>query len=316
MRFAASEISRKTINSFTGKVHSVFRSTVNLILNDGELITLRASNDKQQLPGAISFSAPLGFDFSHHVKHGTNICCRGGILRLSESDLTFDLRLAQNIKLEKNYYSSVNTNIKNDESWQIAWNFLINNRGSAGLILAINKIEPVTPFDVALVSRAQECIPLLLSAVRKNNIVITKKAASRLVGAGPGLTPSGDDFLVGFLTGAQHTFQNKEQIKCINFLGSYLSKQVGNSVDISCAYLKHAASGYTIKSLKDLTKLIINDTYRTKIINSINIVLRFGHSSGSDTVFGLLCGLAVKKPVLSNIIIDTLNNKAAKVKYI
>ena len=314
MRFAASEISTKTINSFSGKVHSVFRSTVNLMINDGDLITLDASNEKQKLPNTISFNAPKDFDFSHHIKHGANICCRGGILRLSKSDLTFDLRLVQNSS-EKKHHPKTSVDIKIDESWKIAWSFLIKNGGSTGLVLAINMIETDKPFDAALVSRAQNCIPPLLTALQTNNIEEIINLASCLVGAGPGLTPSGDDFLIGFLIGAQQVFQNKEKIKCINFLGNYLSNQAGNSVDISCAYMKHAASGYAAKPLKELTKLIITKGEKIKIINTIGVVLSFGSSSGADLVFGLLCGLSLKNPLLTNIIIDTLNNKTVKVKY-
>ena len=298
MRLAASEMPPLSARSLDGRVHSVFRRVVNLRLKDGELLTLYANDDDRQPPGAILFTAPLDVDFSKRVAHRAAISCRAGILRIAGSDVSVDLRRAR--RGDGNIITPCHRS--DASSWRTAWHTLIAAEGRAGLIVALHGGRPAGSLDAALAGRARKIVPQLLDAARAMDIEAAIRAARQLVGAGPGLTPSGDDFLAGFLVGARQTAKNAPQVAFLGSLGQDLSAQHGKSGDIACAYLAHAAAGRAGRPLTKLARAITDGADVRATRTATHDAMRMGHSSGSDGSFGLLCGLAAWRPELAAII--------------
>lgn len=305
MRFAASEMPPLSAASIDGHVHSVFRRVVNLRLDDGELLTLYANDDDRQPPGAISFAAPLDFDFSEHVTHRAAISCRAGILRIAATDISIDLRHARRRNHNSNAPSPIGTGFSS--AWRAAWHTLMSADTSAGLIISLNGRRPRASLDAALAVRARQTVPRLLDAARTNDVAAAMAAAARLVGAGPGLTPSGDDFLAGFLVGARHAAQNDVQHAFVDTFGSRLATLYGESGDISRAYFSHAAAGRIAQPQAKLARSIAAGAPKNTIKPATVAAMHMGHSSGSDGTFGLLCGLAGWRAELVGMIAAGLN---------
>jgi hypothetical protein len=297
MRLAASEMPPLSAPTFDGRVHSVFRRVVNLRLGGGELLTLYAADDASGPPGAITFAAPANLDFSDHVEHQSKVSCRAGILRIEGSDVSIDLRRARQRDPETIGLCRDGADTGFSASWHTAWQTLLADDGD-GLVAALHGRRAAGALDTALAGRARQTVPQLLAAVRAKDIVTAMSAAAGLVGAGPGLTPSGDDYLAGFLVGARHTAQNKAEIAFLDALGRQLSTQHGNSGDIACLYLAHAAAGRAARPLVNLARLITNSATAPDTKAATVAAMRMGHSSGSDATFGLLCGLTAwrRKP--------------------
>lgn len=296
MRFLASEMPPLSAPTTDGRVHSVFRRVVNLRLADGDLLTLYAGDDDRQPPGAISFAPPADFDFSEHVAHDAAIAFRGGILRIAGTGISIDLRQARRNAADtaQPLYNGATTDIS--ASWHLAWDTLTRAAGSTGLVIALHGKRPAGAFDAALAARAQQAVPRLLDAARSNDIAAALTAATQLAGAGPGLTPSGDDFLAGFLVGARHSAQTKTQLAFLDRLGEELSSQPGNSGDIAGAYLTHAAAGRAARPMRKLAILVSQGGHASAIKAATITALHVGHSSGADGTFGLLCGLVTWRP--------------------
>ncbi len=292
MRLAASEMPPLSATTIDGRVHSVFRRVVNVRLGDGALLTLYANDDDRDPPGAITFAAPADFDFSKHTTHGAVVACRAGVLRIDGSDVSIDLRRARRRNPNSVEPSRGAAGAGFNASWRAAWQALITADGTAGLVVALHRRRPASSLDAALAGRAQRIIPRLLAAARTNDIETASAAATSLVGAGPGLTPSGDDFLAGFLIGARHTAGSRTQITFLDALGCELSMQYGNSGDVACAYLAHAAAGRAARPLAKLAEFIATGAGERDTTNATDAAMQMGHSSGSDATFGLLCGLA------------------------
>ena len=292
MRLAASELPPLSATTIDGRVHSVFRRVVNVRLGDGELLTLYAADDERGPPGAITIAAPADFDFTRHISHRAVISCRAGILRIEGTDVSVDLRRAhpRDPKPVEPSRNGANTGFR--ASWQTAWQTLIAAGGAAGLVVALNGRRPAGSLDAALAGRARQTIPRLIEAARTTDIGAAMSAAARLVGAGPGLTPSGDDFLAGYLIGARHGAENQAQTAFLGALGRQLSTQYGNSGDIALAYLAHAAAGRTARPLAKLALLITEGANARDTQAATVAAMHMGHSSGADATFGLLCGLA------------------------
>src|SRR5699024_3674221 len=108
------------------------------------------------------------------------------------------------------------------------------------------------------------------------------------IGRGKGLTPSGDDHLVGLLaidviTGAfRPTFSNTIQ--------SLISNE-SLTTDVGREYMKYALYGHFSSDVVQVTKNLFDENQDAEIREHMIKLLKLGHSSGVDTAFGMLIGM-------------------------
>ena len=105
---------------------------------------------------------------------------------------------------------------------------------------------------------------------------------SQLLGLGTGLTPSGDDFLCGVLAGSILT--GKDQHPFTGYLKSEIARRLSDTIDISAAFLSCALEGEFSLQVKSLLKLPAPE----ELLASFQEI---GHSSGTDTLCGILWSL-------------------------
>ncbi len=108
---------------------------------------------------------------------------------------------------------------------------------------------------------------------------------SFFAGRGKGLTPSGDDILIGFTLALMLFGQ-------FNAWKKALAMEVTDDKTtlISVAYLDALLAGYASEQFIRLVKLI-DSTNLNAIATTIDEVRSFGHTSGDDTLFGFFLGL-------------------------
>lgn len=104
--------------------------------------------------------------------------------------------------------------------------------------------------------------------------------AARLLGRGPGLTPSGDDVLAGFLIGAAAFGLNAAPLR-----EAVAAQAPRRTSALSAALLWHAARGECIDEVADVAAVL---TGREQIIHGLSRLLSVGHSSGAALAYGLL----------------------------
>jgi len=114
---------------------------------------------------------------------------------------------------------------------------------------------------------------------------IDKKIIRLLIGRGIGLTPSGDDILIGY-TFARMLFQKADgwQQKVANAL------QEVKTTAISEAYFNALLHEIINENFLHLVQLF-DEKDRNKINNELQVLKRFGHTSGTDTLYGFTIGL-------------------------
>ena len=112
-------------------------------------------------------------------------------------------------------------------------------------------------------------------------IIPEKEAIASLIGLGPGLTPSGDDFLGGMLI-ALHICGEKS-VK--NNLYVQIESLIDSTGPVSSSHLNAAAYGQGSHSLHQLLNMLLegNEAYLEFGIDSIN---QIGHTSGWDALAG------------------------------
>ncbi|MGX7418749.1 DUF2877 domain-containing protein [Carnobacterium gallinarum] len=111
------------------------------------------------------------------------------------------------------------------------------------------------------------------------------------VGRGVGLTPSGDDFLVGLFCLQQAYSILDQQVNQIltNLLyGEQLTTDIGK------AYLLAALKGQFSTTLLQLIEELTTGNDQQKLTIIFNKLIQNGHTSGVDTATGLLAGLLIR----------------------
>ncbi len=115
--------------------------------------------------------------------------------------------------------------------------------------------------------------------------------ASEMIGLGPGLTPSSDDLLSGFMIYLIYMGQSMDLSKeIIKQLTDSIVKNLGEQTnEISKSYMIHASEGKLNKRVKSLMISILSQSKGLK--QNVEEVIRFGGTSGTDLMVGIYLGM-------------------------
>jgi hypothetical protein len=277
---------------FDGQVHSVFDSAANLSLADAGLVTLLAARSGN-LPRGARLDTPPGYSFEDHLEPGLAATCREGILSFSGSTFAVDLRPARVWQSDLKTLAIDLSLTQAMAGWRIALAGLRQHPGTrtgiAGAVFDLDAAGAPSP----LVRAARGPIHALADAALRFDVAGSAVAAGKLIGLGPGLTPSGDDFLVGFMSGLWAcAADNLYRIAFTDGLGLEISRFAGRTTDISRAFLLDAARGEASEPLTALATAI-RDGVEVDVREAAQVALGVGSASGVDGVAGLLAGLSM-----------------------
>ena len=276
------------LENFDAVIQSAFESAVNLrLVNEDRLITLFISKD-YELPQGIRIEKRISS--LHSLRPGQRAALRGGILRFDSSSFTIDLRSASVWKCRINELNANMGAPRTQKAWSTAWQLL--NKGQR---IRNTDLIAVDLFflDIGspLSQRMNRPVLQLVASAKRCDVHASIDAAEKMIGLGPGLTPTGDDFLVGFLAGLWSTTGKEQgQLTFIDSFGKALKEVSKQTNELSRTYIYHAARGQFSSSLSNLSEAI--STGRD-IESATQKAIQVGHSSGMDSVTGLLIGLAV-----------------------
>lgn len=116
------------------------------------------------------------------------------------------------------------------------------------------------------------------------------EAIAWLIGRGRGLTPSGDDILLGFGAGLLAMDPSGAGRRFLDTLSGCLH---GQTTDISLGYYKALAAGYVNENMKFLLRGFWSND-RGEAARWLESVGAVGHTSGRDTLFGLRLASTLK----------------------
>jgi hypothetical protein len=123
--------------------------------------------------------------------------------------------------------------------------------------------------------------------------VVEALSVRSMIGLGGGLTPSGDDILVGYLAGLWSTTDERlERIRYVSGLGEEVIRLSNRTNAVSSTYLFHASGGQVSSRLVVLAAVICRGEASDRILPAAESAMQVGHTSGMDAVTGLLVGLA------------------------
>jgi hypothetical protein len=113
--------------------------------------------------------------------------------------------------------------------------------------------------------------------------------AVELIGLGPGLTPSGDDYLVGLLAGLEAAGH-----PAVPALASAVAHAApGRTTAIGASCLAHAARGHYAERLQDVLIAMATGADDDVLARAIDRAMAYGATSGADTLVGLFAGIGM-----------------------
>ncbi|SRR5579885_1183551 len=276
-----------------GTIHSVFSGTANLLFG-GQLLTLHA----REMP-----CAPNGLVLP---------------LRARQKPLA-DLQVGMTAIIERGMISmpipGLRLSTHNSRSWnphpqltpasctpeRLAHNVdhlasLVMTRASAdGLVglthLRIDAPVPMPPGQPVLLQTAWPATERMLSGISRQQMPPVHQAAGTLLGLGPGLTPSGDDLLVGLMAA---TILLSEPLGLGTAFYQRLSAELltiahGRTNKLSITWMEYARRGEVAEHLGRLFQALILDDLHDLEDAAIQ-VLKTGATSGGDILTGVILG--------------------------
>lgn len=263
--------------SFIGQIHSVFQHTVNVQIAGSETLLAVFASETTDLPQGIRVS-PSDFA-TRSFSPGQSV------IRLADRLNLGDHRVE--LKDAPIYFGTLGGFFpdripeKHRLEW-VEWSWRAARQRPGG--------SHAGPFE----NRISAALSQLKRAVRSQDWQGIQHAVAALVGLGSGLTPSGDDILVGFSAGLRSVAGSDPACREMVWgLDVALRANAMRTNDISRTYLMLAARGLYSSSLRDLCQAICSNTPRSLLEQSAQAVFHTGHTSGCDTARGMLAGLAV-----------------------
>lgn len=294
MRFQALSVGAEVpTHYFSGTVHSVFRQACNIRIEPYRLLTLLPP-EKDNVPHGIRLNTSPQPVFLKLFHVGQPVACRGGILRIDRPKFSVDLRTARPWHIDIKGLHIDLRRCDHAQAWAMAWwelNASSRRSGLSGVMEGVSPSEgPPAPSEVFL-QQSAHAVPALLQATRDFQFEDAGTSIRRLIGLGPGLTPSGDDFLVGYLAGLSSTAGNSpSRTQFLAALDAEMSDAARHTNEISRAYLLSAAKGHVSEPIAKLAQQLNQANNMSSVTAATQAALQVGHTSGADGVLGLLLG--------------------------
>jgi len=133
-------------------------------------------------------------------------------------------------------------------------------------------------------------IRYLVSAVRSEDLKLARLSAKNLVGLGPGLSPSGDDLLAGFMAGLRWTVNSfNGNVNRVDKINRTIAHVAGGTTMLGKQLLIRAAVGEVNEAVEGLLEAILACQVE-EVRAATEKVLAIGETSGVDSIVGILLG--------------------------
>ena len=256
-----------------GKVHSMFHSSVNILLENGCFCTLCAPADDYGPNGIILEKSICFLEPSLHLSQGQLVTIHKGNLLLGE--ICVETRNAETFSCKLPDLSPG----------------LTPQQISLGKAKALSAKESISiqRKDWDWPAQFQKRTEQFCSAITLNWRTVPH-SVKQLIGFGIGSTPSGDDFLTGCLSVLTVCLGAKApQLHTIH---RAIQRNIGRTTTISKYMLLQACSGQVMCSLKNwILSLYQEDSENEAVCR--HQLLRIGATSGYDMAAGVIEGCRI-----------------------
>lgn len=273
------------------RVHSVFRRTVNILSDHNMLLTI-ANCDSTAAPYTLVCSASgfdaLGISAADDVEYAPKNVTIGNVLTLSLKNVFTTCSKVVTCAVD---CQTLETSIE-----LFRQRLVIHGRSGS---FFLDKVTS-SPFDQELKRRLYEGGQALQRAFISDDQDSMAEACGSLLGLGVGLTPSGDDYIVGFITALfvnKHTAVRAQALACI---AAGIAPSATNA--ISAAAVLAASHERARQELSDVIYSALGRdspglllSSRLSFESSFDALIEIGSTSGTDMAAGIVDALSVMR---------------------
>jgi hypothetical protein len=279
------------------QVHSVFLRACNIETDSGELVTLLAAGSGN-LPHGIRCASPFA-PLSAWLRRGQAATLDGATLRIPAADFVVDLSRAA---VWNGTVAAASPDLHGAEAHGALRELCETLREHApdqGVAPALfSSGSPHSTLERALVARMAQTLPILARATDTSDAGAVVSALSALVGLGAGLTPAGDDFIVGYLAALWSGSRREPGIAALlRALAVPVGQLSLHTNAISRQMLLDALQGHFSERLTEVVGCVCGGG---DVAGATMRALEVGHSSGADVLCGLQFGYSstlVARPI-------------------
>lgn len=292
------------LHEVKGEIHSVFQKALNIRTAGGQLISLISSAD-QDGPNTVVMDLPHDQDFiTLGLRSGMPVRLDRVGADLGRGALCLHISGAQKwwprlaggaerldwTRLKRNL-GSLLKNLPRRES----------EKGLGGLLFLVDemvsghwKTVMSQKFD-RLTRQALGGVRNLLVGVAEQDEALLKKGLDKLVGLGTGLTPSGDDLLLGFsgsLSVVSRRARDPELEGLLSLIARHLRDLRDRTTFVSGSLLSYACAGRISSSVLSVIRALMFQG-PSEARSAAENLMRLGASSGSEILLGVTLALSL-----------------------
>jgi hypothetical protein len=265
--------------SGVGQVFAVFERACVLALQDGQMIAL--------LPRSAG-----------NVAHGIRLNCRPRLDRIIQ------IGLSARVTCEEVAIGRVTVLLSGARVWSanllpgmgrmrktvaaaLLARQLLRERNAcrSELLASVLRLDRPTS---ALSGRMAATLPQLSGAALRLDHQAALQSLSKLIGLGAGLTPAGDDFIIGWLAGLMLMAGTPGELEFLNVVNSGLLVLGNGTTPISRQHLRDAATGEFSELLSDVCFALASGAPAAELAETLSRQLAVGATSGADAAAGLM----------------------------
>lgn len=288
-------LAKNVVDAQQGVIHALFKNS--LYLADNKSLCCIGNTTLVGGPLNIQTSLPADPDHFTDLKvgdpwlfqnHQLTIADR---IRLSTANTVYRLSYTHNVSSTNSRSTSKHLSAVTRTIDNVVTTYASGNRNQNKTTIIINKH----------LHSYRQCISDWISSIKKQEPSAIPNKLIGLIGCGEGLTPAGDDILLGVLVTLYHFGQHSAFYELRNWVLQYSS---GRTNDISQAHLAAACDGQATDQLHILLQTVSDYTVSTAYRDSsdpavnplaldhLSVVCEHlcshGHSSGYWTLTGVL----------------------------
>jgi len=256
---------------FAGRIHSVFAQACNVAC--GETLLTLAKSGADHGPATLLLRVDAAEDLHRLFSTGESMVCRQGRARTRRVDLRLTAARV----------------------WRppAPPDLLPAPRIASHLQFARERLAECRRTRSSIIDRDGALIVAALAAAcRSLDRERAVRQVDRVIGWGEGLTPAGDDLVVGLCAGlAALAGRDARRRGFLDDLAGVMIARCSRTTPIAAHQLRLAAAGHYGESLLRVRDALLGEPERERVAIALECAFDVGATSGADAVTGLLCGL-------------------------
>lgn len=256
------------------RVHSRFARALNLQSEDGSLLTLLCADQYPNLPDAVRVALPEKWNWRHEAEGPMPVRLVDGVLH--------SVRFRVDLRAATEWRPGLRDGALPQPS------FALLEKHAQTLTSQQHRFCLEHQVESALQWQPAATLPGLIPAETPEQL---EQQVDRLIGYGKGLTPDGDDYLLGYLAALWPWRLAAPLAGHRRRLQQKIARHLHQTTDISRHYLNRALQGHFSQPICDLLEQLSMDAPPATMIAHAEQVMSFGATSGVDCLAGVLHGM-------------------------